>query len=916
MVGYYFGIFGENIYHFAAAAVRGKLQEWLTFPRYRGRGGYVDQYLHTYNMLGDPELEMRTAIPKYLLVTHPDTVAFGPNHAEITVADAAGAPITGAFVTLIKGNSDATDEFFSLGKTDQRGMVSLAFNAQTIGPMTLTVTGQNLYPYQTSIQIVDSELAVGLDSIFIDDDMLAPSYGDGDGMAAAGETLELSVWLRNYGTALPATNLTTTLETDDDWAMVFDGVREFGDLLPGQAATTEQPYVVKINPYTFDNETARLKLTVTDGANHSWYSLIELPVKAPRLVVSGAIIPEGDSILSPGETANLILAVNNIGSLDAVKVTGTITSNDDYATVINSSGDFGDIAIDSSGNNAGSPMSISCESDAFEGHTIDLILHASMETGTRADIPFTLGVGSVSRNDPVGPDGYGYFVYDTRDSLYSCMPTYQWVEISPDSANGQGERITYSSNYADDESALITLPFDMFYYGEHYGALIVSINGFVSPDTFRMDMGGHFWANFFNWPIPDPGNAAAQISPFWDDLRLSGSTHLGVYKWYDIDNHKFYIEWLKMTHANVNGIYETFQLVITDPAYHPTLTGDSEILFIYRDINNRDSGENYSSVGFESWDEHRGIELSHDNFYALGSDTLADGQIFLITTNTGRGGIKGRVELDNGGDNSGVRVSASSGQYRITPESGDFWLRETPRGIVTLRTDAAGYFPARVESLTVTPNVTIEGVDFNPIICPVPANFVASDSIGGQIELGWTAVEHPDLAGYNVFRGPYQTGDFIKLNTAPIFGNSYVDNDVQDSAYYWYYATAVFVGPDLEAESFASNKDRGTVGQVGVAGDGESIPLSFFLSQNYPNPFNPNTTISYGLPNDSDVKIEIFNLLGQRVTTLVNERQKAGFKQIVWDGRDNIGRIVSSGVYFYRIDAGNFGQSKKMLLLK
>ena len=92
---------------------------------------------------------------------------------------------------------------------------------------------------------------------------------------------------------------------------------------------------------------------------------------------------------------------------------------------------------------------------------------------------------------------------------------------------------------------------------------------------------------------------------------------------------------------------------------------------------------------------------------------------------------------------------------------------------------------------------------------------------------------------------------------------------------------------------------------------GGLIPTEFALSQNYPNPFNPTTSISFSLPEASDVRLEIFNIQGQKVTTLVNKQLEAGNHSINWDGRD-----AASGVYFYRIDAGSFTETKKMLLLK
>ena len=89
------------------------------------------------------------------------------------------------------------------------------------------------------------------------------------------------------------------------------------------------------------------------------------------------------------------------------------------------------------------------------------------------------------------------------------------------------------------------------------------------------------------------------------------------------------------------------------------------------------------------------------------------------------------------------------------------------------------------------------------------------------------------------------------------------------------------------------------------------IPLLFELSQNYPNPFNPATTISYSLAEPSDVRLEIYNILGQRVTVILYERMEAGSHTLIWDAGD-----IPSGVYFYRIKAGDFEDTKKMLLLK
>lgn len=120
--------------------------------------------------------------------------------------------------------------------------------------------------------------------------------------------------------------------------------------------------------------------------------------------------------------------------------------------------------------------------------------------------------------------------------------------------------------------------------------------------------------------------------------------------------------------------------------------------------------------------------------------------------------------------------------------------------------------------------------------------------------------------------------------------------------------------------------DEGPVGQrredpvwegtaFSLVSDAE-VPGSFALSQNYPNPFNPSTNISFDLPAASFVSLDIFNVLGQKVNTVANGEFEAGTHTVVWDGTSESGASISSGVYFYRISAGEYVQTKKMMMLK
>jgi hypothetical protein len=99
-------------------------------------------------------------------------------------------------------------------------------------------------------------------------------------------------------------------------------------------------------------------------------------------------------------------------------------------------------------------------------------------------------------------------------------------------------------------------------------------------------------------------------------------------------------------------------------------------------------------------------------------------------------------------------------------------------------------------------------------------------------------------------------------------------------------------------------------------GVGGSTPKHYSLEQNYPNPFNPQTTIRYTLPERSDVELAVFGVDGKLIRVLESGARPAGIHDATWDGRDTSGRAVASGVYFYRLKAGSFVQTKKMVLMK
>jgi hypothetical protein len=107
-----------------------------------------------------------------------------------------------------------------------------------------------------------------------------------------------------------------------------------------------------------------------------------------------------------------------------------------------------------------------------------------------------------------------------------------------------------------------------------------------------------------------------------------------------------------------------------------------------------------------------------------------------------------------------------------------------------------------------------------------------------------------------------------------------------------------------------------TSGGTSVKTTDTKIPTQYALNQNYPNPFNPSTTITFSVPQRENVKIVVFDILGKLVKTVVDKEVGAGNYSVVWEGKDDNGEKVASGMYLYRIQAGSFSAVKKMLMVK
>lgn len=204
------------------------------------------------------------------------------------------------------------------------------------------------------------------------------------------------------------------------------------------------------------------------------------------------------------------------------------------------------------------------------------------------------------------------------------------------------------------------------------------------------------------------------------------------------------------------------------------------------------------------------------------------------------------------------------------------------------------------------------GMSEDNLIPTAPANLSATPGVA-QVDLVWDESPDPDFNYFSIRRGESEGFDAMDANTevGTTTEPMYVDEAVEAGKTYYYKVVAY----DFN-ENMGSFSDEVMASVTAIGDDMLATPKEFALRQNYPNPFNPTTRIAYDLAEMADVKIVIYDALGSKIRTLVNASKAAGSYNVTWDGLNDAGNKVASGVYIYTINAGNFNAAKKMTLMR
>jgi hypothetical protein len=649
---------------------------WL-FDHYGGTST-VRRYFEMYNVLGDPSLDIWTDVPNDLNASYPGTFPVGSGTFDVTVASG-GSPVETALVCVAR----EADGVYETGYTNASGQATLTLSPapMTPGPMEVTVTKHDHHAHEgsTAVTLSDSPYVV-YDSHIIDDDDVGGSSGDGDGVADAGEYIELVMTLENIGTVTGYAVSADILEADPD-VLVSDSTEDYGDIAPDATAQCLDDYDLYITGNCPDGHVVQLEVTATDG-DSVWTSICPVTVSAPVLSVDGYTIEDsfpggnGNGCVEPGETVEIGVTLANTGGDAARTVSVDLGTGDSYVSV--TQGTATATSVPAGGTAILSPpfeVTVAPEAPAFHTATLNLaVTTASGYQNNDESIVLVVGGGAFTEDfEGSGSDWTHYSVTGGFVDQWHLETYRSYSSTTSWKFGGSG-----SSGYSDSAD----------------GAL----------ETPAVCVGHEAELSFWSWLAAEEESSTSA----WDCALVEISTDDGA----------------------------SWSTLIPVGGYSHTKNSNTA---------------NPLPEGTPCW----------------------------------------------------------SGSHGWREETFDLTAYDGARAVFRFRFASDGY-------------VTDEG---------------------------W-----------------------------------YVD--------------------DVELTSTSTGAE-----------EGEEV-RSFALLQNTPNPFNPLTTIEYAVPSPSHVRIEVFDVAGRRVATLVDRPEDPGRHAVVWDGTNRRGQQLGSGVYFCRMSAGDFTDSVVMVLLK
>jgi len=574
---------------------------------------------------------------------------------------------------------------------------------------------------------------------------------------------------------------------------------------------------------------------------------IPIVTAGPALMVSDytltEIVGNGNGQPDPGETFSAALTLTNVGVEPALDVSAYLLSYDPNLAMNQAFSTYPDLLPESSAVSL-TPYNFTISPACPPNYPAILQVDIYLDTLScfYSSISFVV---SDPLYQPYGPDTYGYYAFDIMDEN---GPVYDWMEIAP-AQGGQGSQLNFTG---DDQTLLLTLPFIFDYYGQSYSQISLCSNGWIA-------LGINTTTDYTNSVIPDPDGPPAMLAPFWEDLSPQFGGSISFY--YHTAEHRFIIEFDSIRQYSPDYARETFQVMLYDPAFHFTPTGDGKILFQFKNVTDIAS----CTIGIEDPTETVGLECWYNGGYPEQMLPIGDETAILFTTIAGHPDVT--VTLTPAVTPIQIPVSGGTFEYNI----------------------AATNAENTAQTFNVWCNVTLPtGLPYGPTLGPANITLSAGQTIDRDRIQSVPALAPAGDYIYRAYVGLYPgvvwSEDNFLFTKLPFSEGPLVENWNN-----WGEAFEGEIGEELKIQNYQLK-----------------------ITSVSPNPFNQQTAISFELPEAGKINLVIYDILGREVQSLATGHSSLGKHTVVWDAGGQ-----SSGVYFIRLSVdGRWSMAKKVVLMK
>ena len=996
-MGIYDGIFSQGIETVGASVAHGKLVMYNTYPT--NPDNWVSAFTQWNNLMGDPATHLWTDTPKPIQLIFENSIPLGTNFIEMKVLNN-GIAVEDALVTLLKGN----DEIFVSGYSNAGGNITLPIDSFiSTGEVSITVTKRNYQPYEGTFSINGTGTIANYDpSLDVELDELT---GNNDGLLNPGETVHVQIPVRNYG-QFGIVGVYAELSTESELVELIETNSFYESDLGAGETSFGTGFSFTLSPSAEEMEDLKLRIHLFDENDFNLgEGNVTIPVSGTELRVMGyELVSEIGNILEPGVVSDIHITLSNEGSISGTDLMGELNFYGSAIHIYDGDG-YWDSVQPGAWQVSSNWFTIRPSINVINGSVYNMKLWIQTDEGFNRELSFPVYVGEVSLEDPLGPDEYGYYLYDSGDTGYELAPDYDWIEINP-SYGGSGSSLNFSDNGYGEFSNSITevnLPFSFSFYGEDYTSITVCSNGFI---TF----GGSELESFRNYPVPGAGGPSPMVAVFWDDLKTSSNGNVFIYA--DPDNEYFIVEWSNMKTENYNSL-NTFELILYNDSAPPFEDGVMKMQ--YHTFNNTSSGNfngytpkhgGYCTIGLENHMGSVGLQYTYDNGYAPAAMELNDETAILVTTQPtiNMTEVSIPIQLDENWNLLGLPADVENGDYTIIfPDAIENTLYSFDEGyqLVDEMEIGNGYwlkFPEsdmhlltgiRVDEMSL--NLVegwnlISGISFNVSLYSVadPNDILVPNTLYGFGTNGYQG-SYELIPGKGYWLRTYEAGT-IFISTGANARTTATNQNFNDASWISFNGQKLYfdlpvteqdmlqfslppkppVGAfDVRFEGnwkLCNNEclieimteenlqiDYSLIGEgdwvltdmssgqevllnskglnirfvieptshMSLRKKGMDIPESYSLYPAFPNPFNPETTLRFTVPNENQsISLNIINIRGQQIKTLISGDVAPGIYTVSWNGTDWNNKDVSAGIYFGVLNTDLGTKIQKLIMLK